>query len=198
MLKDLVVINYEEARAGTFLIAKGLEREHRIILEMVDKYKDRFLRLNEEKKFITNKITKKTAGRPSVEYLLNYNQVLLLFSLIRSTDKTLDFQECLIKQSNIAKAIELLRNMDIDDIPVRYVYAMQDDCGRVKIGISNNPNRRVKEIQAANGGKIDLIMVKQTKSKGYLEETKLHALCNDCLIHSEWFSQEAIQLIEEI
>ena len=97
MQKDIVRIHDEEPRAGTFLIAKGFDREHSKIVRLISKYKDRFLRLENNKRpskaLIIQKVSTKTAGRPVEEYLLNEQQTIFLGSLLRNTDIVLDFKE---------------------------------------------------------------------------------------------------------
>jgi len=198
-LKELVTVYNDELRCGTWLLSQGFGREHTEILKLCRKYENEMMEFenNKIKEFIVHIIHRETAGQPIQEYLLNYNQVMFLSSLLRNVDNTIEIRKQLIKAVSIAEAIELLKNIDTDDIPVRYVYAMQDDQDRIKIGISNNPERRVAEIQAANGGNITLIMVKQTEKKRYIKETELHNLCNKYVIHSEWFTEKAIPLLQE-
>ena len=177
-------------RVGSVLLASGLERRHEQVFRLITKYKRYFEDMGTLK---ANVRTGKTKG--FTEYLLNYNQVMFLFTLFRGSEVITKLSVGLIKSASIGNAIDLLNSFDVDDLPVRYVYAMQDDRGRIKIGISNNPERRVKEIQAANGGEVKLIMVKETKNPGYQDETALQGACTKYLIHSEWFQPQAMGAI---
>ena len=98
MVKEIVRVYNDEARAGTFLIAQGFEREHRKVIELINKYRERFIRLDNNKSvlegFIIKKVPAKTAGRPVEEYLLNEQQTIFLGTLFRnSSDLILDFKE---------------------------------------------------------------------------------------------------------
>ncbi|GAG40190.1 unnamed protein product, partial [marine sediment metagenome] len=97
MVKDIVRNYNGEARAGTFLIAQGFERDHFKLMRLVEKYEVRFLRLDNKrlsKSLIMQSVSAKKAGRPVKEYLLNEGQVIFLGTLFRNTnDIVLDFKE---------------------------------------------------------------------------------------------------------
>lgn len=102
-MNDVVEFYNDEERAGTFLIAKGFQKEPFRIKTLVDKYKDRFLRLENNKHLLTEliirKVSTKKAGRPIEEYLLNEGQTIFLGTLFRnSTDIVLDFKEQLARE----------------------------------------------------------------------------------------------------
>lgn len=99
-----IVRHYEdEERAGTFLIAQGFERKHDAVIKLIKKHEKRFLRLENNKRFlntfIVEKVSAKTAGRPVEEYLLNESQTIFLGTLFRnSNDVILDFKERLSRE----------------------------------------------------------------------------------------------------
>ena len=98
MVNEIVRVHGKDPRAGTFLISKGFGREHKEVIRLINKYKDRFLRLEDNKafldRFIIQKVSAKTAGRPVEEYLLNEQQTIFLGTLFRnSSDLVLDFKE---------------------------------------------------------------------------------------------------------
>jgi len=79
MEKEIVQYFEDKPRAGTFLIAKGFEREHKMVTKLIDKYKEDF------EEFGTLKVRKViTKGRPVSEMLLNEEQTLLLGSYMRN------------------------------------------------------------------------------------------------------------------
>jgi len=69
MVKCIVVIHKDEARAGTFLISKGFKREHKRILFFVEKYKERFESFGH---IPARKIP--TKGRPIEELLRRHHE----------------------------------------------------------------------------------------------------------------------------
>lgn len=114
MKNEIVKNYYGEERAGTFLIAQGFNRDHFDIIKLINKYKERFLRLDNKltlDQFIKNKIPAKKAGRPIEEYLLNEAQTIFLGTLFRnSSDLILDFKERLAKEFvNLRKQNEALK-----------------------------------------------------------------------------------------
>lgn len=65
-----------------------------------------------------------------------------------------------------------------------FVYAIGDGEGRVKIGWSRNPVRRLPNIQTACAGKATLLgLVRATK----VQETEIHQLLHAHRHHGEWF-----------
>jgi len=102
MVKDLVRLYNDEVRAGTFLISKGFNRDHFKLMRLVEKYKDRFLRLENKrlsKSLIMQNVSAKKAGRPIKEYLLTEGQVIFLGTLFRNTnDAILDFKETIARE----------------------------------------------------------------------------------------------------
>lgn len=93
-LKEMVVIQNDEPMAGTWLLAQGFEKEHRRVVELIEKYRvnfENFSRL-ERRKF------KSTGGRPVEEYLLTEPQAAFLGTLFRNNEKVVKFKEKLIKE----------------------------------------------------------------------------------------------------
>ena len=199
-MKDQTVEIYNnEKRISTFLIAQTFDRRHNDVIKHILEYNEIFVSMEDfcelnKKNIPKNRIT--TKGRPVEGYLLNYNQTLFLLSLIRSSNKDIAvLKSKVITTGSIVKAIQLIKDFDFSDIPCKYVYAAVDERGRVKIGISNNPIRRIKDLNVGNADKLELIMTKESKNKRYFDETIMHLECSDFKIRSEWFTQEALEII---
>ncbi len=99
-------------------------------------------------------------------------------------------------KNNLNSLIRALQDIDTDDIPVRYVYAATDNQGRVKIGISNNPERRLMELNTGNADELRLIFVKETVNERYSDETALHNTAKQYHIRSEWFDNRATEVLQ--
>lgn len=95
----LVKAYNDKARAGTYLIAKGFEREHSHLLKLINKYKEDF----EEFSDLESEKCKSTGGRPIKEYLLDEDQVMFLGMLLRNSDVIVSFKK------KIAKAFKKTR-----------------------------------------------------------------------------------------
>ena len=66
-----------------------------------------------------------------------------------------------------------------------HLYFICDNLYRVKIGRSNNPYKRLKDLMTANAG--DLTLVHVCENKGCLEK-KLHFCFSDLRLNGEWFT----------
>ncbi len=99
-MESAVGIYNDEARAGSFIISEGFEREHFKVLRLIEKYKERFIRLDNKrlsKSLIIRRVPAKKAGRPIDEIMLNEAQSIFLGTLFRNTDRVLDFKEKLAR-----------------------------------------------------------------------------------------------------
>ncbi len=78
-------------RADSITIAKGMNIEHRAMLQLIDKYQERF-----EKYGSLTFEMRKTKGRPFRQAWLNEKQSLFACTLMRNSEKVLDFKEELV------------------------------------------------------------------------------------------------------
>ena len=87
---------------------------------------------------------------------------------------------------------EALNNFEVpDDIPDMYVYAIKNkDTGNIKLGISKNPEQRLKQLQTGCDGKLELVAYRKADN-GYRDELQLHNENNQYAIHGEWFTKDA-------
>ena len=87
---------------------------------------------------------------------------------------------------------EALNNFEVpDDIPDMYVYAIKNtDTGNIKLGISKNPEQRLKQLQTGCDGKLELVAYRKADN-GYRDELQLHHENNQYAIHGEWFTKDA-------
>lgn len=71
-----------------------------------------------------------------------------------------------------------------------HLYFMQSDItGSIKIGRSNDPDRRLKDLQTGNPNKIKLVAI--IEGKGYLEK-KLHERLKEHRLRLEWFDYKCV------
>lgn len=81
-----------------------------------------------------------------------------------------------------------------------FIYLISNNLNLYKIGISNNPKRRIKELQTGNDG--ILFIVNQYYSPKYARqiEKALHNTYSYCKILNEWFeldSSKALSFISD-
>ena len=75
-------------KASTLVIAEGMHIKHRAVLELVDRYEERFKRLGP---FTFE--TEKSGGRPTRLSWLNEEQTIFVCSLMRNSERVVDFKE---------------------------------------------------------------------------------------------------------
>jgi len=69
------------------------------------------------------------------------------------------------------------------------LYVMKNEFGLFKIGISNNPNRRVKELSNTSGVPCEIVKVFDTyNTPAFTVEQSLHKHFTDTRKAGEWFS----------
>lgn len=84
--------------------------------------------------------------------------------------------------------IDALKDFDVpEDMPDMYVYAIrEDESGRIKLGISRNPEQRLKQLQTGNSQKLSLVAYKKA-GNGAADEAALHEANKDLHVRGEWF-----------
>lgn len=70
--------------------------------------------------------------------------------------------------------------------PERQVYAVASDTA-VKIGVSDNPDRRVDQLQTANAEQLELVRVWDVDNARDIEK-KIHRTLEDTGCYGEWYS----------
>lgn len=93
---------------------------------------------------------------------------------------------------DLASVLDALNNFEMpDDMPDMYVYAIQEvSTGNVKIGISKNPEQRLKQLQIGNSSELRLVATKKAENR-FKDEKAAHIENNSRHIRSEWFSSGA-------
>ena len=64
---------------------------------------------------------------------------------------------------------------------------------RVKIGMSNNPSKRLKQLQTGNPNRLVIYHMFESIDYKLLERT-MHEICKDKKIINEWFEMEESEL----
>jgi len=94
----LVKIEGKEPMTSTLIIADGMKLEHRAVMVLVNKYKERL----ETRGVMTFEMSKPTKGenngRPVKYALVNESQFLFLVTLMRNSEVVLDFKDKLTKE----------------------------------------------------------------------------------------------------
>lgn len=167
--------------------------EHRNLKDIVIKNYNSFAKFGDVRGYKISSSSK--GGRPTACYLLNLNQLLLLTSLSRglSGGRRADILELIVRsysESSLLAVLNLISSMDTEEMESdRYVYVARESVsGRYKIGISKDPERRIKELNTGNPEKLNLVHAYLATEKGYKSEALAHAVYESERISGEWFS----------
>lgn len=126
------------------------------------------------------------------------NEAALVFLSMRSNSaKSKAAVSSIVAQISDSKAIiRALQDFEVpDDLPDMYVYAIREsESGRVKVGISRNPETRLKQLQTGNSQHLELVAYRKAENR-YQDEAATHQLLGDCHVRGEWFSPDALELL---
>ena len=183
----LVTLYEGQAVVSTLDIAKHFKKEHWIVLRALRN-------LECSKEFIKDNFIKSTysnGGRNYPCYLLTIKGFIFLTSAFTGSNLSLireEFCNILSKVQDAYKLFEALKNFEIpEDLPDMYIYVIQEEVSKAfKIGISKNPQVRLKQLQTGNSSKLSLIYTTKAESR-FKDELELHKLFEEYKLQGEWF-----------
>lgn len=75
-----------------------------------------------------------------------------------------------------------------------YVYFINDGIGHMKIGVSDDPDRRIKELQTGNANKLELyyLLCVDSMDEAYEVEAILHNNFAADHMYGEWFREKNV------
>ena len=118
-----VEIFYDEALAGSFLLAQGLDKRHQDVKELIEKYREDF----EDFSCLKQRKLKSTGGRAANEYMLDEDQFMFLGSLLKNTKKVVAFKKAIIMQFKKCR----LENDALQEHKDRPDYQVTRDAGKI-------------------------------------------------------------------
>ena len=135
------------------------------------------------------KVSRGTDGKLPIRgvNLLTERGVLQLLVKSRKTqDKFVD--EVISKVQDAKAIIAALEDFEIpENLPPMYVYAIRNKTTRrVKLGISQNPERRLKELQIGNDCELELVAFRKAENR-FKDEKALHRENAPLHVRGEWF-----------
>ena len=89
---SLIVLKNNKPFTNSLILSQGCEVEHRSVLQLIRKYKER--KIFQTSAFQMQRL--KTKGRQTEYYLLSESQAIFLITLMNNSDKVLDFKEALV------------------------------------------------------------------------------------------------------
>jgi hypothetical protein len=115
----------------------------------------------------------------------------IIAEFIESSPNKINFMESLNSLLEIPKEIKLndkINPLEPCFLGKRYVYIMKDCALNVyKIGVSQSPNSRLKQLQTSNAHKLELIYTIERGKDAIKVETELHKLFIAKNISGEWY-----------
>lgn len=171
-------------------------RELHGFLEVATRFDKWIERRIAEYKFVVNSdfcpiLAESSGGRPSTEYALSIDMAKALCVAEANEKGKMLLKEIVSKSVvTLKEMMDFAKKIDIDE-PDMFVYAMmEEDTGKVKIGISKDPERRLKQLQTGNSSRLVLVATHKAEN-GFADERALHHKNEAYRIHGEWFSNEA-------
>ena len=107
-------------------------------------------------------------------------------------------KSAIIKQvSDTRSVLNALNDFEVpDDLPDMYVYAIREcDTGNIKLGISRDPEQRLKQMQTGNSSRLELVSYREAKNR-FKDERALHFKAADYRIRGEWFNHNAMEVMQ--
>ena len=126
-------------------------------------------------------------GRRQLTNHVNERGVLnLLIKSQRTPPKLLD--EIISRVKGAKEVIAALEDFEIpENLPTMYVYAIRNKhTGRIKLGISENPERRLKELQIGNDCELELLAYREAANR-FKDEKAIHDKHQHLRVRGEWF-----------
>lgn len=138
-------------------------------------------------------------GRKQLTNHLNERGVLnLLIKSQRTPPELLD--EIISRVKGAKEVIAALEDFEIpENLPTMYVYAIRNNhTGRIKLGISENPERRLKELQIGNDCELELLAYREAANR-FKDEKAIHDKYQHLRVRGEWFATPtAVAVADEI
>ena len=140
-----VEIYEDEVRTGSFLLAQGLERDHKVVTNLIRKYQSDF------EDFSTLKVRKlrSTGGRAANEYMLDEDQFMFLGTLLKNTGKVVAFKKAIILQFKKAR----IRLECLDQHKQQPEYQITRDAGKIVRKQTTDVMKQFIEYAEAQGSK---------------------------------------------
>ena len=108
-------------------------------------------------------------------------------------------QTIILSQIRDCKQIlEAIRDFEVpEECADMYVYAIRNTTtGNIKLGISRNPEQRLKQLQTGNDCALELVAYRKAENR-FQDETSLHYAHSAAHIRGEWFDQSAVSAIAQ-
>ncbi len=173
-------------------IAELTEKEHAHVMRDIRAMLTKLFGSDSKKAFMA--IYKDAYGREKPCFNLPKREALIVLAKYRPeilsvvADKLNAFDE-------ITKAIQ---DFEVpEECEGMYVYAIRNTTtGNVKLGISRNPENRLKQLQTGNDCTLELVAYRKAENR-FQDESALHHAHSSAHIRGEWFNESASTAIAQ-
>ena len=182
---------------STEAIADAFRIEHASVVRLVRKHRDDLEKFGSvdfrEVTFMTN-------GGAQRRYTadLNAAQTAFVVSSLRNkaSSKVIGGLIAALPEQYRLSVMDLVNDMDIEELDrdMSIYVILETESKRVKIGISRDPERRVRELQVGNSQKLELIAHRKAEN-GFSDEARLHRIFASDKVRGEWFSTNALEVL---
>ena len=159
--------------------------------------KDRIkqLGLEEKRDFICNtcrgsSYNGRGGDRRTKDYHITLNAAIQIAAQ-EKTARPLIVQKFIESIRDVSALWEAIRNIDLpDDLPdPMYVYAIRNPhTGNIKIGVSKDPEARLKQLRVGNDADLHLVLVQQVEAPNRFRDERLaHQQNRKLRLRGEWF-----------
>lgn len=190
------------------IIAEYTGKQHTHILRDIKEEIEKLEKINPnlDTSIIINDFTKTeyldSYGRSQVNYELGEMatmQLLLKYSAEHRAKFIIMFMEMKNTLMNMFK-VKLLEEVLPQDNRLRqYVYIIENcDTSRIKIGVGQDPENRIKQLQTGSDSELSLVYRSNLCSNAFEVEKFMHDNFNDYHIRGEWFEVDKTLVINEL
>ncbi len=132
-------------------------------------------------------------GRNRKDYALTIETAKILAS-VEKNEKGRQLLRFMAARSVITprELMDLIADVDLPDAPDLFVYAIREqDTGHLKLGISKDPEERLRQLQIANSSRLEIVAIRPAPNR-FSDEAAIHKLVGQYHIHGEWFDGRSL------
>ena len=135
---------------------------------------------------VAKRDTPTPGGLQKLNHINERGVLNMLIKSSRTPPKLLD--EIISRVKGAKEVIAALEDFEIpENLPTMFVYAIRNKhTGRIKLGISENPERRLKELQIGNDCELELLAYREAANR-FKDEKAIHNRHQHLRVRGEWF-----------
>lgn len=210
-IDNIVYSKNEKPITNSRVIAEYTRKEHKNIIrdirEEIDKLNNISSNLSQSKlNLIINDFVKTeyldSYGRSQIEYELGEMatmQIMLKYSTEHRADFIIMFMKMKETVMNMFKVKLIEEVLPQDNRNRQYVYIIENnDNGAIKIGVGNDPDNRLKQLQTGSVAELSLVYRSIICSNAFEVEKFMHHNFKEKHIRGEWFNIDKTEVINEL